>query len=442
MKRFAVVVMLAALAVCCYRLFADDRTDGGAVTAPQALMAGINVRDVGAVGDGKHDDTEAFKKAIEMTGKVEPGDEKYFDPKLILVPPGHYRITETLKIDCRDKSVPRNGLKIVGATGPHHGWRQPGPHGDPKLYTEIFWDGAEDQVLFDCRATMRMEFTGMLLNGRSKTSALISVNSPGGFGSAEHVFTRITMVNSKIGFEVGSDTVICSSDMSFYDVGWVDCEIGFRANSGQNLNYVFIRPGAANTGVMFDFAKGGSAVMTLPATYAVGTFLRVGEGGINAGTFTVDGCRLDGNRYRGKRTVLVDAKGETNIVFSGLLTGCTGLFPEKNKDGTFGELPENTPLFILGRSASVVVQGSMISGNIAQLTGDPRSVPTWIQFDGCRFRVRSDPRTMITTDEFSGFQLRNCTIQEDSFVDGQYHGGRPAFVEDLRKSPAQARASE
>jgi len=46
-----------------------------------------NVRDFGAKGDGRHDDTEAFLKAIDESG-----------PGAILVPAGRYKITKVLRI--------------------------------------------------------------------------------------------------------------------------------------------------------------------------------------------------------------------------------------------------------------------------------------------------------------------------------------------------------
>ncbi|MCF7853298.1 MAG: glycoside hydrolase family 55 protein [Candidatus Pacebacteria bacterium] len=428
-------IMAVSAAVCWCTACAvnaqeDDASGSTAQATAHMLLRGINVKTLGAVGDGKHDDTAAFQKAIEMTGQVEPGDDKYFDPKAILVPPGHYRITAPLLIkhSRRQTQGAHRGIKVMGASGGHHRWTQLGPHGNPDLYTELFWDGPEKGTMFDVWGTHSMHISNLLLNGRNKTAVLISINSPRGAGSANHILRNIELVNSHVGFECGNDSYICSSDMSFYDVRWIDCNTAFRTVSDQNLNYNFVRCGAANTGIMFDFQKGGSAVITLPSTYSVGTFLRVGSGGINAGTFTVNGCRLDGARYRAERTVVPDAKGETNVVFSGLLTSCTGLWPKTNEDGTKGPPPENTPMFVLGPHANVLVQGSMISGNVAKLTGSDDQLPTWIQFDNCRFRVRSDPRTMIETDEASGYELRNCVVTTD---DGQN------IMVSKRKAPAQ-----
>lgn len=399
--------------------------------APRPMIIGFSVRDFGAKGDGVHDDTEAFQRAIIAAGKgLAPSTPDVFRTKTVLVPPGNYRITKPLVIDARRnrRKGPHAGLKIIGAGAPFRLWHEKGPTGNPRTDTEIFWDGPEHGVLFDIWGSLRVTIEDCLLNGRGKTDALISVNSPRGWGSGNHVFRNVHMVNSKVGFDCGNKSYINSADMSFYDVGWADCEIGFRTNSEQNLNYNFVRCGGVTTGVLFDFPKGGSATFLLASTYGVGTFLRVGNGGINAGVFTILGLRLDGTKHQGKRTVWIDARGETQITISGSQSGCTNLLRLTDEQKRNFE-QFNTPLFILGPHANVLVQGSMISGNIARLTGDPKQLPTWIQFDNCRFRVKSDPRTMIQTDAASGYELRNCVVMLDT--------GKPLMIKYKRKAPLQ-----
>ncbi|MDB5318897.1 MAG: hypothetical protein JWN40_528, partial [Phycisphaerales bacterium] len=59
----------------------------GEAPLPADLPARANVRDFGATGDGKHDDTAAFRKAIEQTASG-----------AIDIPPGRYLITDILDI--------------------------------------------------------------------------------------------------------------------------------------------------------------------------------------------------------------------------------------------------------------------------------------------------------------------------------------------------------
>ncbi|MCX8052904.1 MAG: glycoside hydrolase family 55 protein, partial [Armatimonadetes bacterium] len=53
------------------------------------MASTINIKDLGAVGDGKTDDTMAFEKAIAKS--AETGDQ-------VLVPKGRYRITKGLTL--------------------------------------------------------------------------------------------------------------------------------------------------------------------------------------------------------------------------------------------------------------------------------------------------------------------------------------------------------
>ena len=60
--------------------------------AGSAAADALSVRDFGAVGDGKADDTEAFRKALAAAEKLPTG-------RSVQVPPGTYRITAPLTLD-------------------------------------------------------------------------------------------------------------------------------------------------------------------------------------------------------------------------------------------------------------------------------------------------------------------------------------------------------
>jgi hypothetical protein len=87
-----------------------------------------NVRELGAKGDGKADDTEAFERAIEL---AKPGACGY-DTGTVFVPAGRYKITRELVIKDRISIIGRghqsqvwqssqeNLFHFVGPTGPAH----------------------------------------------------------------------------------------------------------------------------------------------------------------------------------------------------------------------------------------------------------------------------------------------------------------------------------
>ena len=69
----------------------------------------VNVKDFGAVGDGEHDDTEAFKNAINTN-------------KIIYIPEGTYLISETLYIqnymfgETKHKSIIKKNNNFIGTS--------------------------------------------------------------------------------------------------------------------------------------------------------------------------------------------------------------------------------------------------------------------------------------------------------------------------------------
>jgi hypothetical protein len=85
------------------------RDPGAAATA--AGEAVFDVREYGALGDGRHDDTPAFQRAITAAGQQRTGDPRVTASSgqggVIFVPQGIYRVRETL-------SLP-NGTSIRGA---------------------------------------------------------------------------------------------------------------------------------------------------------------------------------------------------------------------------------------------------------------------------------------------------------------------------------------
>lgn len=60
------------------------------LTGTALAVEDVNVRDLGAVGDGQTDDTAAFQKALDAAGEMGGG--------IVYAPAGHYRIDGTLRV--------------------------------------------------------------------------------------------------------------------------------------------------------------------------------------------------------------------------------------------------------------------------------------------------------------------------------------------------------
>lgn len=126
----------------------DADKDMGAKEPPLRSSVIIRVKELGAVGDGNADDTAAFQAAID---KVAPtGGE-------ILVDPGTYKITKTLRL-VNPKNARAPGIWIVGAgyvTTRILSYVQEGPllqiRGVPlkgPVSTTFFWGGGIDGIDF------------------------------------------------------------------------------------------------------------------------------------------------------------------------------------------------------------------------------------------------------------------------------------------------------
>lgn len=124
------------------------------------------------------------------------------------------------------------------------------------------------------------------------------------------------------------------------------------------------------------------------------------------------------------------ASGETNVKMTAVQTTACAIFGEE------GDL--ETPAFILGPRASVLVESSQITGKIARLRGDPTRVPTWITFDNCRFRCGSDPRRDIEADDASGYRFRDCVVTIDDVRAETCKPTEQIMLPELVKLPVQA----
>ena len=99
----------------------------------------LNVRQLGAKGDGKTDDTQALQEAF---GQVKPGTTVY-------LPAGTYRVTKTLLA-----KGPAIGVSVIG-------------HGRD---TTLLWDGPVGGILFQDDGISSSKIVGLNFEGRGKAA--------------------------------------------------------------------------------------------------------------------------------------------------------------------------------------------------------------------------------------------------------------------------------
>lgn len=103
----------------------------------------ISVKDHGAVGDGKADDTAAIQKAFDL---IQAGVTIYF-------PAGAYRVTETLRI----KSPDKRALYSIALIG----------HGRD---SKVIWDGKAGRNLLEAEGRGYSRVVGIDFDGRGKAA--------------------------------------------------------------------------------------------------------------------------------------------------------------------------------------------------------------------------------------------------------------------------------
>lgn len=350
----------------------------------------LNVRDFGAVGDGKADDTAAIQKAINAACNYLTG------PNRVYFAPGTYLITETLKFP-----EISNSITLLGAGDATPGDQQP---------SRLLWGGADGGMMMQTMTVFGLHLSGLCFDGGKKADVCLAVDSKMGRPSDHFTLERVWFTGAKNGMICSYQTHDnCAADMTFIDVVFDKLENGFVTNSHQNVNYVFIRPVLGMIDVGFWFKKGGTATFNLIAGTHIGTGLKVDAGDINNGTFSLDGVKIETVRWKGKRTTILDVKGYCTVV------NVTNL-----NSGTFDIGNDDPPLFKLGPAVALSINSSTILGrNIAELTSYPApttpafsqggSRPTWLQFNNCTFGY-CDPRwdTAVVCDANSGYELRNC----------------------------------
>lgn len=99
----------------------------------------LSVRDQGATGDGKADDTVAIQKTFDQ---VTNGTTVYF-------PPGNYRVTKTVTI-----TGPAIGVTMIG-------------HGRD---TTLVWSGADGGILFQDNGVSASRYVGITFEGAGKAA--------------------------------------------------------------------------------------------------------------------------------------------------------------------------------------------------------------------------------------------------------------------------------
>jgi hypothetical protein len=375
------------------------------ISAPEALGEATNadgfidVKKMGAAGDGAADDTGPLQAAFDCLGQR--GGE-------ILLPPGTYRVTKTLRIERRSSGVVRG---LGGA-----------PFGRGKTAgSTILWDGAKGGTLID--ATMAcFSFHDLNLDGGGLATVLFQFRSELGWGNLLSKFENVHLANADTGFQVASaESDAGNADYTFAFVTFTQLKTAFRVNNNQGVDYLFNHIFALNCGTVLDFERGGNLHVNNAQLTNCRLFLAVRGGGRNAGTYLCNMVRMEadggGETSRSQLLKTSPANRQAVIKFTGF-NDCQWKWTE-NRTGS-----RALPLCEIGPGASVVIESSVFNSPVARLDGEARA-PASLILRGCSFGY-IEPRSAVSANPHGFFKML------DNFDD------KMRLLDDVFKWPAQA----
>lgn len=308
----------------------------------------LNVRDFGANGQDREDDTQAIQKALDALDGDAHGK--------LVIPHGTYRVSETL---------------VFGRKG-----------GNEKLIvgegkdTVLLWTGEPGGTLLETYGVNHTEFRDLsfLGHGSSKNrdrwaGILFHVISERGGNHINRV-SNVRFKNAEVGIQMGVNKGdICNADYAFDHIHASHLGSFFRSVNYQAVDFLFNFVFALNCDVVFDFRQGGNLTVNNAQLTKCLTYLHIGGGGRNAGTFIGTNIRHEEARHPMKqRDQLLDA---TDIEWEQALVKFIGYTDAQWT--WFRHEAENRgrPLCDIGPGVNVVFESSVFNGPVARVHGKP-----------------------------------------------------------------------
>jgi hypothetical protein len=321
-RQQAIILAGVLLLVCGRALPGENRT---------ASITERNVRQLGAVGDGKTDDTAVIQIAVNAGGGV------------VRLPKGIYRITKPIVIEL-DKvgytSICGDGVARIVMAGPGPALKFVGTHfksADPADFANNVWE-RQRMPLVD----------GLAIDGDHPEAVGIEAN-----GTMELTLTRLHIRGTRHCIHlVGSNRNLIISDCHLYE------------NRGVGIFYDNVSLHQSNIiGCHISYNRGGGIVS------------RAG----NVRNIHITGCDLESNMGRDTpptANVLIDCSGSVYGTGEVAITGCT---IQHNNDS-----PDSANIRILGRSQPTAKLALVREGHVT-ITGNVLSdVKVNVHLRDCR----------------------------------------------------------
>ncbi len=340
----------------------------------------INIKDLGAVGDGQADDTAAFQKAFDTTSA---------DISEILIPAGRYRITQTLTF----KQHAAKGMIIRGQGGV--GWKH-----WPKAST-LVWDGPEGGTLLQTVGMGGCSFSDINFDGSQKAGVLFLANTVKGWGNMINSMNNVSFYRANIGIQMGSVAgEHNNSDYIFQNILFGSLKNGFLVKNDQGVDFLFNFIFALRCDTILNFERGGNLQVNNAQMTNCKLFLDVGGGGRNAGTFLCNNIRIESSDGgANSRYQLVKSYPKWQQAIIKFIN-----YDDVQHAWIRNPTPDRIiPLCDIGPGSMVIIESSIFNSPLANLNGTAEAPANLITRD-CSFSF-VQPQDTINANEYGYFKL-------------------------------------
>ncbi|MDW8263243.1 MAG: hypothetical protein RMJ35_12020 [Phycisphaerales bacterium] len=309
------------------------------------------------------------------------------------LPGGVYRIHRSIRVD---------GLGPIRIEGEGYGdASNPEGTGFRSQPTRLLWTGEPGGTLLQLDNSVGLSFRQMQFDGGGKAGRLVHLRSKPGWGTGNIRFTSVLFRAADVAIQCGEQEQDFNCADNIYDeVYFIECRTGLRTVNHQSVNHHFRSLVVHRVGVALDCQRGGNVTVESWTAGAFDLLLRVGFGGVYAGTYRFTGGRPEMNGWTRRHARLVEAHptDSCDIVFEGTqeTTGpLNDALPDNNAD----------PVFHIGPRAALTVRNHSHIRPVLKMDGgiyreehgrwyyDP-STPGSFDITGGEVEIRS-PRSMI-----------------------------------------------
>jgi len=354
----------------------------------------LNVRELGAVGDGVADDTQPLQWALALAQHPTRGGRVY-------IPCGNYRVTRTLKLTLV------NGLIIYG-----DGSAKFTAHATQRdRVTCLAWDGEPGGTLMQVVSCGGLRFRDLNFAGKTATEqdanrragVLFQANSNRA-GTMLNSFRNVGFYHAGVGLRMGTTAgEKCNADLFFGTVVFQKLDAGLQVLGPQGVDYTFNALFAVDMGTILDFRRGGNLLVNSAQVTKCSVFLDIGAGGKMGGTYVCNNVRLEstgGGRTMRHQLLRTNPRG----------TNCTIRFTGFN-DCQWAWDANHTPsrekrLCEIGPGAIATFDNSIFLSPLAQLHGR-ETHPASLILRECMFFTNIN--RAVAADSYGYYQFLNCT---------------------------------